>query len=128
MGGTALTEPVARIILSQAEWALLCAVGQGGAQLLGADEGGGAADPLDTVGLHQACHAAGELLAYAVLLAMTWGKSTRMLSARTPKLAPQCSQLIEQLGAVEQTLGGDAAHIQAGTADIFAFNQRDLCA
>ena len=87
MGGTALTEPVARIILSQAR---VCSAPSAGAMrsCLGPMKGGGAADPLDTVGLQQACHAAGELLAYAVLLAMTWGKSTRMLSARTPKLAP----------------------------------------
>ena len=107
---------------------LLCAIGQGDAQLLGADEGGGAADPLDTVGLQQACHAAGELLAYAVFIGDDLGEVYPYVVRQDTQACPLCSQLIEQLGAVEQTLGGDAAHIQAGTADIFAFNQRDLCA
>ena len=102
--------------------ALLAAVGLGDLKLLFAGELGGAVHLLDLVQLQQTGYAAGQLLADGVLVGDDLGEvdlHTLDLYADILALGPD---LLHQLGGVQQALGGDAAHVQAGAAQILLFN------
>ena len=108
--------------------ALSAAIGLGDLQLLRAGESGGAVHLLDLVQLQKAGHAVGQLLADGVLVGDDLGKVDGYpLHLHTNILALR-PDLLHQLSGVQQALGGDAAHVQAGAAQILLFDNGHVSA
>ena len=95
-------------------------------QLFGAGERGLAVDNGDFIHLQQALDAAGELFGNVVLM----GNDLREIHLDPGDLHADVLTLIpdvlHQFGGVQQALGGDAADIQAGAAQMLLFDQGDF--
>ena len=75
----------------------------------------------------QAGHAAGQLFGDVVLMGDDLGEVDGDARHLHADLTALVLDLGYQLGAVEQALGGDAAYIQAGAAQILLFHQGHFC-
>ena len=102
------------------------AVGLGDADALFTHKGGLAVDLLHLVQLQQTGHAAGQLLADGVLMGDDLGEVDLNAFHLHTDLLALILDILQQFGAVEQALGGDAAHVQAGAAQMLLLHHCDL--
>ena len=95
-------------------------------QLLLAHKGGLAVDLLDLVHLQQAGHAAGQLGGDVVLVLDDLGEVDLHTLDLDADLSALVADVLHQLSGVQQALGGDAAHVQAGTAQVLLLDDGNL--
>ena len=127
MGGWVLTEPVATMIAS----AVISSVVPSAfltESLPGASKLGFAVDLRDLVCLEQASDTAGQLFGDGILMGDDLGEVDRDTVHLHADVLALMLDVLNQLCAVQQALGGDAAHVQAGAAQVLLFHDGDLCA
>ena len=89
---------------------------------------GFAVDLCDLVCLEQASDTAGQLLGDGILMCDDLGEVDGDIVHFHADVLALMLDVLNQLCAVQQALGGDAAHVQAGAAQVLLFDDSDLCA
>ena len=108
--------------------ALFAAVRLDDLQLLFTGELGGAVHLFDLVQLQKTGNTAGQLFADGVLVGDDLGEVDLHALDLYADVLPLCLDLLHQLSGVQQAFCGDAAHIQAGAAQILLFDNGHVCA
>ena len=97
-------------------------------QFAGSGEAGFAVHLLDLVHLQQTCNTGGQFLGNIVLVLDDLGEVDLQAFHLNADFLALILDGLDQFGRVQQALGGDAADVQAGTAQMLLFHQGDLCA
>ena len=90
-------------------------------------EGGGSLDYGYAIGLHQACDAVYQLLDHGGLLGLDLCKVDAYVLYDDAALGRVLLDLIVEICGVDQSLGGNASHIQAGSSHGIFLDDGDFC-
>ena len=114
-GSRATSEPVAMTMLLVSS-CCLPPPASATSTLPGPEDGGGAVEGVDLVLLEQEGDAVDVALHALVLEGQHLGRSSFGAGTSMPMAAKRVARLLEELGGVQQRLGGDAADVEAGAA------------